>query len=129
MNRCAASATERCEHLGGGIDEEDIVAGGVIPRPLQHDVVKVGQLVIAALLDHILFCPIAGRSDVPFVSSGKQRRSLMPSNIVKQTGHALCGQRVVLCPVAAGTSRSAASLHQDHPQLGGWTCCSRRRWP
>lgn len=41
-------------HLGGGVDEEHVVAVGVVLGPLQHDVVKVGQLVPGDLLHRIL---------------------------------------------------------------------------
>ena len=40
--------------LGGRIDEEAVVAGRVVARALQHDVVEVWQLVLGVLLYRVL---------------------------------------------------------------------------
>lgn len=41
-------------NLGSGVHEEAVVAVGVVARALQHDVVKVGQLVAGEALDRVL---------------------------------------------------------------------------
>ncbi len=48
------STSNACPHLGSSIYEQNIIASGIIARPLQHYVVKVWQLVTHRLPDNIL---------------------------------------------------------------------------